>query len=224
MNVLVIVPHMDDEVLGAGGTICKHVTSGDRVKVLFLANRVYGHQFDQGASNREESHALEAKSILNYQEIEFARLPDEQLREHFVELLTAIEKAIAGFAPEVVYLNHRNDPHQDHKAVFEAAHISLRTISRHLPNRLQRIACYEVPSSTDQAPPFTEYAFLPNYYVDITPYLEKKKQAMACYETESRPFPHARSAEGIAALAKVRGMASNLSAAEAFVIVREEWP
>ena len=141
-----------------------------------------------------------------------------------IELLTAIEKAIAGFAPEVVYLNHRNDPHQDHKAVYEAAHISLRTISRHLPNRLQRIACYEVPSSTDQAPPFTEYAFLPNYYVDITPYLEKKKQAMACYETESRPFPHARSAEGIAALAKVRGMASNLSAAEAFVIVREEWP
>jgi len=130
---------------------------------------------------------------------------------------------VADFAPEAIYLNHHNDPHQDHKAVFDAALISLRAISSSLQKRLKRIACYEVLSSTEQTPPFMGHAFLPNYYVDIFPFLEKKQQAIACYETESRFFPHPRSSEGIATLAAVRGMACNLLAAEAFMIVREEW-
>ncbi|MDA1175132.1 MAG: PIG-L family deacetylase, partial [Chloroflexi bacterium] len=33
MNVLVIAPHMDDEVLGCGGTIARHVDAGDDVHV-----------------------------------------------------------------------------------------------------------------------------------------------------------------------------------------------
>ncbi len=37
MNVLVIAPHLDDEVLGVGGTIVKHVESGDKVIVAIVA-------------------------------------------------------------------------------------------------------------------------------------------------------------------------------------------
>lgn len=31
MRVLIITPHMDDEVLGCGGTIVRHVEDGDDV-------------------------------------------------------------------------------------------------------------------------------------------------------------------------------------------------
>jgi N-acetylglucosamine malate deacetylase 1 len=222
VNILIIAPHMDDEVLGTGGTICKHVDAGHLVRVLFIANRVYDHQFDVVALDREEKHALKAKGILGYQEVEFARLPDEQLRACFVDILSVIEKTVDEFEPDMVYLNHRNDPHQDHKAVFEAGVIGLRSISK-LPKRLTRLACYEIPSSTEQVPPFVEHAFLPNYYVNITSYVSRKQLAMACYETERRPFPHPRSDRGIATLAASRGMASNFEAAEAFMTVREVW-
>jgi LmbE family N-acetylglucosaminyl deacetylase len=47
MKVLVIVAHMDDEVLGCGGTIARHVECGDNVSVCFIAHRAYNHQ-DQG--------------------------------------------------------------------------------------------------------------------------------------------------------------------------------
>ena len=36
MNVLIIAPHPDDEVLGCGGTIAKHITLGDIVYVAIV--------------------------------------------------------------------------------------------------------------------------------------------------------------------------------------------
>ncbi len=222
MNILVIAPHMDDEVLGPGGTICKHVAAGDTVKVLFVSNRVYNHQLDQKALEREEEHAMAAKSILNYQEVEFARLPDEQLYKHVLDVLDVIERVVEQFGPDIAYVNHCSDIHQDHKTVFEAAMIGFRSLNRS-DKRIRRVSCYETPSSTEQAPPFPDRAFLPNFYVDICPYINSKQEAMACYKTEQRTFPHPRSAEGIGALAKVRGMACGFPAAEAFMVIREEW-
>ena len=37
-NVLCIVAHPDDEVLGVGGTLIKHVENGDNVSILILSD------------------------------------------------------------------------------------------------------------------------------------------------------------------------------------------
>ncbi len=222
MKVLVIAPHMDDEVLGVGGTICRHLEAGDRVKVLFLANRVYDHQLDEARLAREESNALDAKQVLGYQDVEFARLPDERLRDHFSDVLRVIETAVADFDPQRIYINHRGDPHQDHQSAFEAGWISLRSISG-AHSGLEMVACYEVPSSTEQSPPLVECAFHPNFFVDIEDFLERKQKALACYVEEARAFPNPRSAEGVKVMASCRGMAANLRSAEAFQILRQRW-
>ena len=83
--------------------------------------------------------------------------------------------------------------------------------------------CYEVLSSTEQAPPFPEAAFQPNFYVNIREVLPKKLQAMRAYRSQLRPFPHPRSLEGIEVLAKRRGMEAGFHAAEAFMLIRDEW-
>ena len=36
MNVIVIAPHPDDEILGCGGTIAAHCAAGDHVTVVLL--------------------------------------------------------------------------------------------------------------------------------------------------------------------------------------------
>ena len=36
MNILVIAPHPDDEVLGVGGTMARHASRGDRVFVCVV--------------------------------------------------------------------------------------------------------------------------------------------------------------------------------------------
>ena len=40
MNILVIIAHPDDEVLGMGGTILKHAKNGDRVTVAYLTTGI----------------------------------------------------------------------------------------------------------------------------------------------------------------------------------------
>jgi hypothetical protein len=66
-------------------------------------------------------------------------------------------------------------------------------------------------------------AFKPARYTNISATLDQKRQALAAYDMEMRPFPHARSVETLEALAHQRGAQAGMEAAEAFGIIREIW-
>lgn len=219
MKVAVIAPHMDDEVLGVGGTIAWHVAQGDQVAVCIVANRAYDHRYVPELIDRQKQAAFKAKDILGYSELVFLDLNDEQLDEKNINIIVPLEEFLNRFKPELAYINHRGDSNQDHRAVFQASIVSCRTFANPW---LKRILCYEVLSSTEQAPPFQEFAFVPNFYVNVEPYLDKKIQALKCYDDELRSFPHPRSDEGIRVLANKRGMEIGYNAAEAFLLIREK--
>lgn len=220
MKVLVISPHMDDEVLGVGGTIAKHVENGDEVYVCFIAHRIYNHKYDKVASDREMDNALKAKKVLEYKEAKFLNLNDERLDLCIQDILIPLENYISEINPELIYVNHGGDNHQDHKAVFKAVMVAIRPSAA---KGIKKVLVYESPSSTEQSPPIPEYAFLPNFYVNIEKFINKKIQALKCYERESRKFPHPRSLEGIEILAKKRGLEIGFPTSEAFVVLREKW-
>ena len=220
MKVLVVSPHMDDEVLGVGGTIAKHVENGDEVYVCFIAHRIYNHKYDKVASDREMDNALKAKKVLEYKEAKFLNLNDERLDLCIQDILIPLESYISEINPELIYVNHGGDNHQDHKAVFKAVMVAIRPSAA---KGIKKVLVYESPSSTEQSPPIPEYAFLPNFYVNIEKFINKKIQALKCYERESRKFPHPRSLEGIEILAKKRGLEIGFPTSEAFVVLREKW-
>ena len=62
-NIMVIAPHLDDEVLGCGGVIARHVEIGHSVHVCFVAHRVYNHQYDEKKMAIEKEHAKKASHI-----------------------------------------------------------------------------------------------------------------------------------------------------------------
>src|ERR1043166_7647856 len=41
-KIVVLAPHMDDEVIGCGGTLCKHVRNGAEVIVVYMTDGRYG--------------------------------------------------------------------------------------------------------------------------------------------------------------------------------------
>lgn len=219
-KVLIIAPHMDDEVLGCGGVIAKHKDSGDKVSVIFVAHRVYNHRFNDKRNNIEKTHAIKAKKVLGYDEVIFLDLPDERLDVAVQDIIIPIEKHFDKIRPDTVYIPFSSDNNQDHRAVFNAVRVVLRPSATPF---VDKIYMYEVPSSTEQSPPLPENLFYPNYYVNIGNRIEQKTSALKCYETETRSFPHARSEQGLMVLAMKRGMEIGFEYAEAFMILREKW-
>ena len=219
MKVLVIAPHMDDEVLGVGGTIIKHLKMGDSVGVCFVCKRAYNHRYIEKLITEEKEVALKAKDVLGYSDVKFLDLSDELLDHKIQTVLVPLERYVYKFSPDIVYIPHRGDNNQDHRAVFQASMIVARTFGNH---KIKKILCYEVPSSTEQSH-FFEYVFLPNFYVDIKDFLNKKIEALKCYEREGRAYPHPRSIDAVEILAKKRGTEIGFDAAESFMLIRGKW-
>ncbi len=120
--------------------------------------------------------------------------------------------------PNIVYLPYRRDVHTDHRIIFDAASSSLKWFR--CPS-IKRVLAYETLSETDMALNPDGNPFHPNVFVDISGFLEKKIEIMKIYHVELGAFPFPRSEEAIRGLAALRGAASGLKAAEAFMLLRE---
>jgi len=59
-TVIIISAHPDDEVLGAGGTLLKHINKGDEVYWLITTNVSIEQGFERG---RVESRQIEIKEV-----------------------------------------------------------------------------------------------------------------------------------------------------------------
>ena len=118
MKALVIAPHMDDETLGIGGTIARHASEGDEVYVCFAAHRVYDRKYDEKKNRAEVQCVLKAKEILGYKEAKFFNLNDERLDACIQDVLIPLEAYLNEVSPDIVYINHGGDNHQDVQGVW----------------------------------------------------------------------------------------------------------
>ena len=220
MNVLVVVAHADDEVLGCGGTIAKHIDNGDRVYVAILADGVGSREGTLITNQLKERNkaADNASKVLGTEVPILLSLPDNQLDSiPLLEVVKEVEKIINEVHPETIYTHNSADLNVDHRVAYQAVMTACR------PQKgmcVRNILSFEVPSSTEWSNNGTGVTFEPNYFVDISHYLEKKITALKCYDGEMRPFPHSRSYEALEYLAKWRGATVGMNAAEAFSVQR----
>ncbi len=216
--VLVVAAHTDDEALGCGGTIARHVAEGDTVYAIFMADgvtsRASAYQEDQLARN---AAAECAKEILGIKENFYLGLPDNRMDSiPLINVVKKLEPIIEGLKPNIVYTHHHGDLNVDHHITHQAVMTTCRPVPGY---SVRTIYAFEVMSSTDWSTP-REKPFLPNTYINVTSYLEIKQAALKCYEIEMRHAPHSRSHENIEYLARHRGHNVGIHAAEAFELVR----
>lgn len=217
-TVLIVCAHTDDEVLGCGGTIARHVTEGDAVFAVFLADGVSSRaQSDEKESAQRYAAAESARAILGVRENYYLDLPDNRLDcLPLIEVIHCLEPIITKIKPTLIYTHHHGDLNVDHRITNQA----VLTICRPLPaSSVKAIYAFEVMSSTEWALP-TVNPFLPNHYVNISHQLQTKMDALRAYQSEMRDSPHSRSLEHIFHLAQHRGHCVGVKAAEAFVTIR----
>ena len=220
-SVVVIAPHADDEVIGAGGLIASFAGRGTRVYVQYVAVDTFHHYGLEGPATLEQRRREigEVAGLLGFQYSVVYEGRDLTERLDTLpqrDLVQTFESVIEEHKPDLLLLPHGVDYDQDHRAVFDAAFAAARPIpancGKHTP---RRVATYESPKLA-----WMEAPFKPTLYLDVTSQLERKLQALRAYRTQLREPPHVRSPENLAALARLRGSESGVPFAEAFHILR----
>lgn len=219
MATMVIGAHPDDEVLGLGGTIAK-LARGRHEDVFVLvvtdgsSTQYPGDEKKRIAKNEELERCC---SVLGVADVSHGSLPDMQLDTvPHTDLNSLISEHVAKWRPSTVY-THYPDVNRDHVRVFESTLVATRPTPDAF---VRRLLLYPTPSATEWDIPVLKRPFVANTFVNIEDHLETKIEALKCYGTELRDFPHPRSPEAIRAVAQSCGLKVGLSCAEEFMLVR----
>ena len=216
---LVIAPHPDDEVLGVGGTMARLSGAGREVHVA-IVTRGRPPLFTEEESERDREEARAAHALLGVAHTHLMDFPAAELDTvPHAEVNRALAVLMREIAPDTLFIPFNGDIHLDHQLVFISSMVAAR------PNRPggfpKRIYAYETLSETNWHAPYVTPAFVPNCFVDIADYLDLKLAAMEAYLSQIKPAPNERSLQAIQALSRLRGATVHVSAAEAFVLLRE---
>jgi LmbE family N-acetylglucosaminyl deacetylase len=216
-NILILSPHADDEILGCGGLISKYSKKNYNIIVLILTNASIGapELYSDNDIKKIRNESIIANKFIGTKKLYFENLPGLILNNYPIyKIANLIKKYLIKINPEIVLIPSINDIHDDHKIIFKAAKISLRT---NYKNKLKKILSYEVLSETEWNE--NEKSFNPNFFVNLSKSeINSKINAFLKYKSQVKKFPHPRSKEAILNLSKVRGSQVFTNFAEAFKV------
>lgn len=222
MSILCIAAHPDDEILGVGGTLARHVLDGEDVHVCILSDGVTSRYKDSAAAKEEiktrRERARDACSLLGAS-VSLHEFPDNQFDTiPLLDIIQTIEAEIAEHTPEVVYTHHYGDLNVDHELASRATVTATRPLH---DSPIDRVLAFETLSATEWSVPSSSRAFQPTSFVDISISIDTKMEALSIYEDELREEPHPRTLDTVRNNAQVWGAKSGFVAAEPFELLRE---
>lgn len=168
-TVLVVAAHPDDEAIGCGGALRRHVLDGDRVKAIFATSGEAGGHGLENAGETREIEAQRAAEILGITDVEFWHEPDGRL-ENRPQLVSRLAESIVAADASLIYAPHSEDDHPDHRSVAGIAKAALAQ-SGCSGTRLMQFEIWSPIQRID-------------HVVDISEVLEDKLQAIRAYRSQ----------------------------------------
>jgi N-acetylglucosamine malate deacetylase 1 len=182
MRVLGVGAHPDDLEILCSGTLAKYRARGDDVVMCHASWGDKGHMIipPKKLSRIRSKEAKAAAAVIGAQAVELGFFDmliqdTEESRLRFIDMVRAAR-------PDVVITHHPDDYHSDHQAVsrlmleatFTATVPHVKTKHGYLP---KMPAVYFMDT-------LAGLHFQPAEYVDITPFVEKKKKMLAQHESQ----------------------------------------
>lgn len=210
-KVLVVAAHPDDELLGVGGIVIKHVQAGDEVRsVIMCEGESLRYKGDVGQSTAIQA----AADVMGVKKVYHLKYPDQKLDTYkLTDLITPLENISEEFQPNIIYCQSACDANRDHKILFEAAMVAFRPTSEWIED----FYGFYTASSTEWGFPRN---FVPDTWIDISAALEKKIEAFEKYHSEVREYPHPRSSDSLRYQAHFWGNQCCVDAAEVLMTIR----
>ncbi len=214
-KVLIIAVHPDDETLGCGGTLLRHKADGDAIHWLISTET---HKTNPFYKIREKEIEKVSK-LYDFDSVHNLRFKTMQVDEYSMsELIGKISSVINKVNPNIIYLPFKGDVHSDHRHIFEAAYSCTKSFRYPF---IKKIYMIETLSETEFAPSTKEDSFIPNVFVNITDFMDKKLDIMKVFESEIAEHPFPRSLRNLKALATLRGATAGCEYAESFMLLKE---
>lgn len=176
VKVLFLAPHVDDETIGAGGTIIRHVQQEDEVTVIYMtdgAKSVTSLPREQLVAARKEE-AKKVKDILGFQHMSFFDLPDGEVKST-PKVQERLLKVMKEIEPDYIYCPTFVDCHSDHIATAEIVADTLGKYGKNCMVRLYEINCPIPPESI-------------NVIIDISNEVETKDKAIDIFTSQAIDF------------------------------------
>jgi LmbE family N-acetylglucosaminyl deacetylase len=185
--VLVLAPHMDDEIIGPGGTVIRHVRAGANVAFVYMTDGRAGDpdllklglpaaELDrrkQELADIRKTESFRAAQMVGVRDLIFLDGHDGALFET-PEIVGALVGIIQQHRPSVIYAPALTDNHPDHWAT----------------NRILKLAlgCMGASSTRDiTIRGYEIWTPLPaNRMADITDLAPLKQKAIECFTTQTR--------------------------------------
>lgn len=218
-KVLVVATHPDDETLGCGGTLLKHKANGDEIHWLIATDIKESEGFDKSLIKKRESEINAIEKLFNFNSVNKLGLSTTKVDEYSMSgLISKISSVVNRVKPNIIYLPFKGDVHSDHKYIFDAAYSCTKSFRYPF---IKKIYMIETLSETELSLSTKEHSFIPNLFIDISEYMDKKIELMKIYASEMGEHPFPRSERNIKALATYRGAIANCEYAESFMLVKE---
>jgi len=213
MKVLIVAAHPDDEILGVGGTILKHVSQGDEVCVC-IVTKAFEPQWSKEYMQLKIKEQDQVDQLMGVKQRFNLDLPTTKLNTlPHGEVNKKITDVVETVGPDVIYTHFEHDLNYDHTIIFRACQVATR------PPKRMKLLVYETLSETE----WNNKPFQPNVWVEINEFIEQKIKAFDLYHSEVKIWPHPRSSKGIEVLAQKRGSEVCVEAAEAFILIHDVW-
>jgi len=218
-RVLVVAVHPDDETLGCGGTLLKHKNSGDYISWLIITKAKTEDGFDIKSIQKREKEIENVSKNYGFDRVVNLELSTMRVDEYSMsDLVGKISKVVNDIKANIIYLPFKGDVHSDHRKVFEATYSCTKSFRYPF---IKKIYMMEVLSETEFAPSTKEDSFIPNVFVDISKFMDKKIEIMKVFESEIGEHPFPRSEKNLTALATFRGACCGCEYAESFILLKE---
>lgn len=220
-KVLVVAAHPDDEILGCGGTLLKHIQSGDKVSILVLGEGISSRYVNKFEAPRSEFATLgntldEVASIMGAEQCHHLAYPDNRFDSvDLLDIVKSISLVKNRVRPDIIYTHFSGDLNIDHKITFQAVLTACRPM---IDETVKEIYSFYIASATDWGQ-YPGNVFSPTLFVNIEDDIDQKMELLKLYD-EMREYPHPRSLRAIKNISEYYGSMIGCHNAEAFEVIR----
>ena len=213
-NILIIVPHQDDEAFGCLGLILKYQNKAN-FYICYCGDRK-GYIKKEKILNQKNKEFLSFIKKINFKKKYFLNIQSSKFyKQDKTIFIDKINKVIENCKPDIIISNHSGDVHSDHKILAEC----LEPFSKSFRYpKIKTLLTMEIISETNLGSGKIFRPFIPTLYIDISKEINNKIKLINLYKSEL--IKNTRDTDLVLSLSKIRGAEVMLKNAEAFMVLK----